>query len=359
MSIWTTEPAPFSQNHTPLLIGLSSSDGTTPVPVAVDPATGKLSTSASVSISGSAIPIAGATTAIVTAIVDASGNQITSFNGGSVTQGTSPWIVAGGGTAGSAATGVVSVQGIASMTPVQVSQATASNLNAQVVGNVAAAASDSGNPVKVGGVFNTTIPTLTNGQRGDMQFDSRNGLFVTIKAVSGATGANVIAPADGQAGQNGLAVNAETMVFNGATWDRSPGTTLGSYGIIRDAAGNARGVNVTAGNALVVDGSAVTQPVSGTVTANPTTPSTLVAFVTTVTSAGTRVQLASNAVVAGIVQAPSTNTGKIYVGGATVSSTVYGAELQPGQASGIQIDNTNKIYIDASVNGDKCAFFGS
>lgn len=62
-------------------------------------------------------------------------------------QGTSPWVVAGGGTAGSAATGVVSVQGIASMTPVQVSQATASNLNAAVVGNVADGTAASGNPV--------------------------------------------------------------------------------------------------------------------------------------------------------------------------------------------------------------------
>jgi hypothetical protein len=33
--------------------------------------------------------------ALATAIVDGSGNQITSFNGGSVTQGTSPWVVAG------------------------------------------------------------------------------------------------------------------------------------------------------------------------------------------------------------------------------------------------------------------------
>lgn len=48
---------------------------------------------------------------------------------GTVNQGTSPWIVAGGGTAGTAASGVVTVQGITSMTPVQVSQATASNLN--------------------------------------------------------------------------------------------------------------------------------------------------------------------------------------------------------------------------------------
>ena len=39
---------------------------------------------------------------------------------GTVNQGTSPWIVAGGGTAGTAATGVVTVQGIAAMTPLLV-----------------------------------------------------------------------------------------------------------------------------------------------------------------------------------------------------------------------------------------------
>lgn len=37
------------------------------------------------------------------------------------------------------------------------------------------------------------------------------------------------------------------------------------YGQIRDAAGNERGANVTVSNALVVDGSGVTQPVSGTI----------------------------------------------------------------------------------------------
>lgn len=42
------------------------------------------------------------------------------------------------------------------------------------------------------------------------------------------------------------------------------------YSTIRDAAGNERGANVTAGGALVVDGSAVTQPVSGTVTVTAT-----------------------------------------------------------------------------------------
>lgn len=99
--------------------------------------------------------------------------------------------------------------------------------------------------------------------------------------------------------------------------------------------------------------------VSGSVTANPTTPTTVVAFVTAVTTAGTRVQLGSNAVSGAILQAPSTNTGIMYIGGSNVSSTVYGAELQPGQATSIAIDNTNKIYIDSSVNGEKVAVLGS
>lgn len=56
------------------------------------------------------------------------------------------------GTAGTADSQVMSVQGIASMTPVQVSQATATNLNAQVVGTVADDTAASGNPVVVGGI---------------------------------------------------------------------------------------------------------------------------------------------------------------------------------------------------------------
>lgn len=89
-------------------------------------------------------------------------------------------------------------------------------------------------------------------------------------------------------------------------------------------------------------------------------PTTLLAFVTAVATAGTRVQLASNTVVNGfIIEAPSTNTGIIYVGGATVSSTAYGAELQAGQSTSVMISNTNKIYIDASVSADKASVLGS
>lgn len=72
------------------------------------------------------------------------------------------------GTAGTAAAGVQTIQGIASMTPVQVSQATASNLNAQVVGAAANGAAVSGNPVLGSGSDGTnarTIRTDTSGNQ--------------------------------------------------------------------------------------------------------------------------------------------------------------------------------------------------
>lgn len=41
----------------------------------------------------------------------------------------------------------------------------------EVQGNAAAGATDVGNPVKTGGVYLTSAPTLSNGQRGDTQMD--------------------------------------------------------------------------------------------------------------------------------------------------------------------------------------------
>lgn len=55
----------------------------------------------------------------------------------------------------------------------------ASAFNAQVVGNIASGSADSGNPVKVGGIFNTTLPTLTNAQRGDLQLDSSARVIIS------------------------------------------------------------------------------------------------------------------------------------------------------------------------------------
>lgn len=50
----------------------------------------------------------------------------------------------------------------------------------QAQGNVASGAADSGNPVKIGGRNNTTAPILTDGQRSDIQLDTRGNLKVTL-----------------------------------------------------------------------------------------------------------------------------------------------------------------------------------
>lgn len=79
----------------------------------------------------------------------------------------------------------------------------------------------------------------------------------------------------------------------------------------------------------------------------------------TVSTAGTRVQLGSNTLTVGvIVQALSTNTGLIYLGDSAVSSG-NGFELQAGQATSAGVSNTNALWVDASVNGDKICFIGS
>lgn len=86
------------------------------------------------------------------------------------------------------ASGTVNVRvGISAPTPESfgggsggvVTQPTAANLNAQVQGPGASGASVSGNPVRTAGAFNTTLPTVTNGQTVDLQSDNRGGQYVT------------------------------------------------------------------------------------------------------------------------------------------------------------------------------------
>lgn len=57
---WPTGVQPYGPNRAPLLVGLSSVDGKTPIPVAVDPTTGEIETTAN--FSGS-VTVAGNTNA--------------------------------------------------------------------------------------------------------------------------------------------------------------------------------------------------------------------------------------------------------------------------------------------------------
>lgn len=105
----------------------------------------------------------------------------------------------------------------------------AAGADQEVVGNVASGAADSGNPVKVAGINSTTLPTLTDGQRGNLQIGTRGSLHVAIYAPDSATGISAQSTsADGVATSGGsLRSSANAFAFNGTTWDRLRGNTSG------------------------------------------------------------------------------------------------------------------------------------
>jgi hypothetical protein len=89
-----------------------------------------------------------------------------------------------------------------------------------VVGSIASGTADSGNPVKVGGKYNSTKPTFTDGQRGDFQIDTKGNQATIIRDGAGNDRqANV--NASGQ-----LSISADAVV---------PGTAATNLGKAEDA----------------------------------------------------------------------------------------------------------------------------
>jgi hypothetical protein len=157
---WTNETQPFGSNRAPMLTGLASDGSGKDVPVAVDPATGAILTESSgggggggtSSTFGAAFPTTG------TAVGASNGTDMEPLN----VDGSGNLKIAGAGSAGTPTGGVVSIQGVSSGTAVPVSgsfyqatqpvslatntptlqsgsttavtQGTAANLNATVVG---------------------------------------------------------------------------------------------------------------------------------------------------------------------------------------------------------------------------------
>jgi hypothetical protein len=141
---------------------------------------------------GLVVSISPNSTATISGTVTANAGSGTFTVGGTVTanQGTSPWVENVSQFGGSA---VVTGTGASGAGIPRVTVSNDSNVLAtqngtwtvqqgtppwSVVGNVASGTSDSGNPVKTGGVFNTTQPTVTTGQRVDSQSTARGALIV-------------------------------------------------------------------------------------------------------------------------------------------------------------------------------------
>jgi hypothetical protein len=125
-----------------------------------------------------------------------------------------------------------------------------------IQGNSASGAVDEGNPVKVGGKYLTTQPTLTDGQRGDTQLDARGNVRVTLMGPDSVTSVGTSAlNADNQAiAANGLRVFSALELWNGAGWDRG-GKVISTARLLSAAAStNATVVKASAGNVFKIVG---------------------------------------------------------------------------------------------------------
>lgn len=90
-----------------------------------------------------------------------------------------------------------------------------------VTGDVASGEADFGNPVKVGGKYNVTPPTLANAQRGDVQLDPRGYTRVTAPS-SGALTVGVQTDTDASGVSNTvLRVAADVLLHTGSDLDRA------------------------------------------------------------------------------------------------------------------------------------------
>lgn len=120
-----------------------------------------------------------------------------------------------------------------------VTQATASNLNAQVVGAVAANAANTGNPVKIGCNYNSSLPTYDNGDIGDVQCTS-SGELITRTFLTASTGTPLTIGASGADNssntRNAYYSYGYISGYDGSTWDRlvtidGASTSVGVLGV--------------------------------------------------------------------------------------------------------------------------------
>lgn len=108
---------------------------------------------------------------------------------------------------------------------------------------------------------------------------------------------------------------------------------------------------------------AVCDPMSSTIKTSlnvVNSPSVFIFNQKTVTTSGTRVQLTATptTISSVVIKGLAANTGKIYVGDVTVT-TSNGFELAAGATISIAVNDLSKVYIDASANSQSISFLAS
>ena len=204
--------------------------------------------------------------------------------------------------------------------------------NATVQGDVASAATDSGNPVKIGAKYNSTQPTVTDGQRVDLQATTRGALKVTLFANDTATTIQANPDnADAQATTataNRLTTLTRNTVFNGSTWDRQYGdATNGTWvnvkaGTVTASQATASNLKAEVSNAGTFATQATTSTATGDTTLQNAVSATGNGSSLTVTGYGVAVLQVSGTFTATITFEGSTDAGTTWT---AISATQIGA----------------------------------
>lgn len=157
--------------------------------------------------------------------------------------------------------------------------ATDTSGNQKIIGSVASASTDSGNPIKTGSVFNSTLPTVTTGQRVDSQADSNGRHIVTNAPLDGskptysasATSLATAATATDIFTISGSASKTIRITRIALTLTTTAGSGIGlNISLIKRSALDTGGTSTTATNAPHDSSSAAGTAIVKAFTANPT-----------------------------------------------------------------------------------------
>jgi hypothetical protein len=195
-----------------------------------------------------------------------------------------------------------------------------------ILGNVASGTTDSGNPVKIGGVYSSTLPTLSAGQRGDIQLSSHGAQIVSGAAPVGSAPADnpiSVSGLDGSGLKRSISTDANGVVNVNAV--PSPGATFS--------------VNVTGPSPL---------PITGTVNIG-TMPSVVISGTPLATSANQTNGTQKTQIVDGSGNVQTSTTWGTKVGS---SVTISGADSLNVTGSGSALNATP--IADTNVLGYRC-----
>lgn len=205
--------ARFDVNNIHTLTGVSSSDGSTPVELWADPSTHALVVGASVTLSKDNIPATSLTQAVAVQIVDGSGNQISSFGGG--TQYTDAGVPPAHPTAPTLLfnnAGAWATVGSATPLPVTGSLTVGGTTD----NSAFTAGTTTGTPAM--GFYHSTIDTVTDGRAAAVGITNKRAMLVTLQTSGGADTGVAASPlqvslANTGANSNKLLVTADAITF--------------------------------------------------------------------------------------------------------------------------------------------------